>query len=93
MAVTSLRVVPRRNLRIHTTKLQLRKDRIQIVTRPVREGLGSPTALGIAAFSVTLTTLSLSLMGWRNVSIDNAFVGNFLFSKNCVVYIELGYCH
>jgi succinate-acetate transporter protein len=37
------------------------------------------TALAIGAFSTTLTTLSLSLMGWRNLSSNNVFIGNFFF--------------
>ena len=37
------------------------------------------TALAIGAFATTLTTLSLSLMGWRNLSANNVFIGNFLF--------------
>jgi succinate-acetate transporter protein len=37
------------------------------------------TALAIGAFSTTLTTLSLSLMGWRNLSANNVFIGNFFF--------------
>lgn len=41
--------------------------------------LGSPTALAIGAFSTTLTTLSLSLMGWRGVSVTDVFVADFLF--------------
>ncbi|KAI4158423.1 MAG: hypothetical protein LQ342_007464 [Letrouitia transgressa] len=41
--------------------------------------LGSPTALGIGAFSTTLTTLSLSLMEWRGVTVTNVYIGNFLF--------------
>ena len=35
------------------------------------------TALAIGAFATTLTTLSLSLMGWRDLSSNNVFVGNF----------------
>ncbi|KAL8710254.1 MAG: hypothetical protein Q9220_005186 [cf. Caloplaca sp. 1 TL-2023] len=41
--------------------------------------LGSPTALAIGAFSTTLTTLSLSLMEWRGVTITNVYIGNFFF--------------
>lgn len=37
------------------------------------------TALAIGAFSTTLTTLSLSLMGFRGVDITNVFIGNFFF--------------
>lgn len=39
--------------------------------------LGSPTALAIGAFATTLTTLSFALMGWRGVSVTNAFIGDF----------------
>ncbi|KAK4693113.1 uncharacterized protein P7C71_g4223, partial [Lecanoromycetidae sp. Uapishka_2] len=41
--------------------------------------LGSPTALAIGAFSTTLTTLALSLMEWRGVTITNVYIGDFLF--------------
>lgn len=37
------------------------------------------TALAIGAFSLTLTTLSFSLMGWRGVSVTNVYIGNFFF--------------
>ncbi|RNJ58002.1 hypothetical protein D7B24_005319 [Verticillium nonalfalfae] len=37
------------------------------------------TALPIGAFATTLTTLSLSLMEWRGVTITNVYVGNFFF--------------
>ncbi|CZR65660.1 related to Y.lipolytica GPR1 protein and Fun34p [Phialocephala subalpina] len=49
------------------------------VPSTVKSTLGSPTALAIGAFATTLTTLSLSLMGWRGVTVDNVFVGNFFF--------------
>ncbi|KAK5733579.1 hypothetical protein LTR17_009567 [Elasticomyces elasticus] len=39
--------------------------------------LGNPTALALGAFATTLTTLSFALMGWRGVSITNAFIGDF----------------
>jgi len=39
--------------------------------------IGSPTALAIGAFATTLTTLSLALMGFRGVSVTNAFIGDF----------------
>ena len=39
--------------------------------------LGSYTALAIGAFATTLTALSLALMGFRGVSVTNAFIGNF----------------
>ena len=38
------------------------------------------TAFAIGAFSTTLTTLSLSLMEWRGVTITNVYIGNFLFA-------------
>ncbi|RDW63480.1 hypothetical protein BP6252_11025 [Coleophoma cylindrospora] len=79
MPTAKLRAVSRRAQDAQTNRLSRPKRKIQIITRPVKEGLGSPTALGIGAFSVTLTTLSLSLMGWRNVTVDNVFIGNFLF--------------
>lgn len=37
------------------------------------------TALAIGAFSTTLTTLALSLMEWRGVTITNVYIGNFFF--------------
>lgn len=37
------------------------------------------SALALGAFGTTLTTLSLSLMEWRGVTIDNVFVANFFF--------------
>ncbi|KAH9841274.1 Ylipolytica GPR1 protein and Fun34p [Teratosphaeria destructans] len=43
----------------------------------LKSQLGSPTALAIGAFATTLTTLSFALMGWRNVSVTNAFIGDF----------------
>ncbi|KAF2158550.1 hypothetical protein M409DRAFT_61562 [Zasmidium cellare ATCC 36951] len=43
----------------------------------IKAQLGSPTALATGAFSTTLTTLSFALMGWRGVSVTNAFIGDF----------------
>ncbi|WPH01811.1 Hypothetical protein R9X50_00466500 [Acrodontium crateriforme] len=43
----------------------------------IKAQLGSPTALAIGAFATTLTTLSLALMDFRGVGVDNAFIGNF----------------
>ena len=43
----------------------------------IKAQLGSPTALAIGAFATTLTTLSLALMGFRGVSVTNAFIGDF----------------
>lgn len=58
-------------------------DGKEIVSVPVpmtiKSQLGNPTALAIGAFATTLTTLSLSLMGWRGLSITNVFVGNYFF--------------
>lgn len=48
------------------------------VPLPLRGQLGSPTALAIGAFATTLTTLSFALMGFRGVSLTNAFIGDFL---------------
>ncbi|KAL9624659.1 MAG: hypothetical protein Q9160_001013 [Pyrenula sp. 1 TL-2023] len=45
----------------------------------VGHGLGTPTALAIGAFATTLTTLSISLMEWRGVTITNVYIGNFFF--------------
>ncbi|KPM44573.1 hypothetical protein AK830_g2013 [Neonectria ditissima] len=39
----------------------------------------SATALPIGAFATTLTTLSLSLMELRGVTITNVYIGNFFF--------------
>jgi len=49
------------------------------VASSVKSTLGSPTALAIGAFSTTLTTLSLSLMEWRGVTVTNVYIGNFFF--------------
>lgn len=38
------------------------------------------TPLAIGAFATTLTTLSLSLMEWRGVTVTNVFIGNFFFT-------------
>lgn len=38
------------------------------------------TALAIGVFGTTLTTLSLSLMEWRGVTITNVYVANFFFA-------------
>lgn len=58
-------------------------DGKEIVSVPVpmtiKSQLGNPTALAIGAFATTLTTLSLSLMNWRGISITNVFIGNFFF--------------
>lgn len=35
--------------------------------------------MALGAFGTTLTTLSLSLMEWRGVTVTNAFVANFFF--------------
>jgi hypothetical protein len=43
----------------------------------IKAQLGSPTALAIGAFATTLTTLSFALMGWRDLSVTTAFIGNF----------------
>jgi uncharacterized protein len=52
---------------------------IQYIPVPItlKAQLGSPTALAIGAFATTLTTLSLALMGFRGVSVTNAFIGDF----------------
>lgn len=52
---------------------------VQYIPVPItiKAQLGSPTALAIGAFATTLTTLSFALMGWRDLSVTNAFVGNF----------------
>jgi len=49
------------------------------VPSTVKSTLGSPTALAIGAFATTLTTLSLSLMEFRGVTITNVYIGNFFF--------------
>ncbi|PYI02021.1 hypothetical protein BO78DRAFT_422939 [Aspergillus sclerotiicarbonarius CBS 121057] len=43
------------------------------------KSLGAGSALALGAFGTTLTTLSLSLMEWRGVTITNVYVGNFFF--------------
>ena len=52
---------------------------LQYIPVPItlKAQMGSPTALAIGAFATTLTTLSLALMGFRGVSVDNAFIGDF----------------
>lgn len=56
------------------------KDIVSVpVPMTIKSQIGNPTALAIGAFATTLTTLSLSLMGWRNLSSDNVFIGNFFF--------------
>lgn len=55
------------------------QDRVHFVPSTVKSTLGSPTALAIGAFATTLTTLSLSLMGFRGVGTNNVFIGNFFF--------------
>ncbi|KUJ14543.1 uncharacterized protein LY89DRAFT_736574 [Mollisia scopiformis] len=72
------------------------------VPSTVKSTLGSPTALAIGAFATTLTTLSLALMGWRNITVDNVFIGNFfsllvlewssLRSGNWYLEIPLPHC-
>ncbi|RFU76339.1 gpr1 fun34 yaah [Trichoderma arundinaceum] len=48
----------------------------------------NPTALAIGCFATTLTTLSLTLMEWRNVTITNAFAGNFFFAAGLGMVIS-----
>lgn len=47
---------------------------------PNAKSLGAGTALAIGVFGTTLTTLSLSLMEWRGVTITNVYVANFFFA-------------
>ncbi|GKU10266.1 thermophilic desulfurizing enzyme family protein [Fusarium langsethiae] len=54
-------------------------ERSVVATAPLRPMPASATALPIGAFAVTLTTLSLSLMEWRGVTIVNVYVANFFF--------------
>ncbi|THC91360.1 hypothetical protein EYZ11_009175 [Aspergillus tanneri] len=42
--------------------------------------IGSPTALGMGAFAIAFTTLSMSLMEWRRAAIVNAYIGNAFFT-------------
>ncbi|KXG50998.1 GPR1/FUN34/yaaH protein [Penicillium griseofulvum] len=42
--------------------------------------IGSPTALGMGAFAIAFTTLSMSLMEWRGAAITNAYIGNCFFT-------------
>lgn len=39
----------------------------------------SQSILPIGAFATTLTTLSLSLMEWRGVTVTNVYIANFFF--------------
>jgi hypothetical protein len=41
--------------------------------------LGAATALPCGAIATTLTTLSLSLMEWRGVTVENVYVANLFF--------------
>ena len=52
---------------------------LQYIPVPItlKAQLGNPTALAIGGFATTLTTLSLALMGFRGVSVTNAFIGDF----------------
>ena len=52
---------------------------IQYIPVPItlKAQLGSPTGLAIGAFATTLTTLSLSLMGFRGLTASNALLGNY----------------
>ncbi|KAJ5108746.1 hypothetical protein N7456_005421 [Penicillium angulare] len=45
----------------------------------MREQLGNPVALGMGGFATTLLTLSLAMMGFRGVSVQDIFIGNFCF--------------
>ncbi|KAI3112828.1 hypothetical protein CBS147333_3336 [Penicillium roqueforti] len=47
--------------------------------RPIPQ-IGSPTALGMGAFAIAFTTLSMSLMEWRSAAITNAYIGNCFFT-------------
>ncbi|KAJ5753796.1 GPR1/FUN34/yaaH [Penicillium nucicola] len=49
------------------------------VCQPVPQ-IGSPTALGMGAFAIAFTTLSMSLMEWRSAVITNAYIGNCFFT-------------
>ncbi|KAL3476899.1 GPR1/FUN34/yaaH family-domain-containing protein [Aspergillus californicus] len=49
------------------------------VEHPAPKSLGAGSALALGAFGTTLTTLSLSLMEWRGVTVANVFVANFFF--------------
>lgn len=62
-----------------TLKSQLGNPVTFILSRFADLSNREQTALAIGAFATTLTTLSLSLMGWRNLSANNVFIGNFFF--------------
>ncbi|EAW11657.1 putative Acetate transporter [Aspergillus clavatus NRRL 1] len=49
-------------------------------TTPPITPIGSPTALGMGAFAIAFTTLSMSLMEWRGAAITNAYIGNCFFT-------------
>ncbi|KAF3401977.1 Protein alcS [Penicillium rolfsii] len=57
---------------------QHRNSKEQIL-QPVPQ-IGSPTALGMGAFAIAFTTLSMSLMEWRGAAITNAYIGNCFFT-------------
>ncbi|KAI9758990.1 MAG: hypothetical protein M4579_002653 [Chaenotheca gracillima] len=58
---------------------QHQQQQLHLIPTSVGSTLGSPTALAIGAFATTLTTLSLSLMEWRGVTVTNVYIGNFFF--------------
>lgn len=45
------------------------------------------SALAISMFAVTLTTLAMSLMEWRGVTITNVYVANFFFSAGIAMFV------
>lgn len=63
-----------------TLKAQLGSPvKIRRFVNQIETDHGEQTALAIGAFATTLTTLSLSLMEWRGVTVTNVYIGNFFF--------------
>ncbi|KAF2729212.1 hypothetical protein EJ04DRAFT_537962 [Polyplosphaeria fusca] len=72
--------LPVKNNGAHTDiEKQLTNQNIPIQAAAPKS-LGAGTALAIGVFGTTLTTLSLSLMEWRGVTITNVYVANFFFA-------------
>ncbi|KAK4235828.1 GPR1/FUN34/yaaH family-domain-containing protein [Achaetomium macrosporum] len=58
-----------------------------VAAQTAPRSLGAGSALAISMFAVTLTALAMSLMGWRDVSVTNAFVGNLFFAAGLGMFV------
>ncbi|KAI8687038.1 hypothetical protein NCS56_00276000 [Fusarium sp. Ph1] len=67
----------------HSVSSTKNNESIQITaeaySRPLGERIGNPAPLAMGGFATTLLTLSLSMMGFRGVSLQTVFVGNLCF--------------